>query len=103
MKAAVRICRSSFRSVVLHLRQISLNGSGDMAVYRTVFVIEACPRKCWSRRVSIPRFARAYPVECLSICTCTGNGRPAAFPARLIILLMPSRSKGVSAGAIIPH
>jgi hypothetical protein len=26
-----------------------------------VFVIEACPRKCWSRRVSIPLAASAYP------------------------------------------
>jgi hypothetical protein len=27
-------------------RQMSLNGSGLIAVYRTVLVIEACPRKC---------------------------------------------------------
>jgi hypothetical protein len=39
-------------------RQISLNGSGLIAVYRTVLVMLAWPRKCWSRRVSIPRAAR---------------------------------------------
>jgi hypothetical protein len=40
-------------------RHTSLNGSGDIAVYLTVFVIEAWPRKCWSRRVSMPLFASA--------------------------------------------
>jgi hypothetical protein len=39
-------------------RQIFLNGSGDIAVYRTVLVILAWPRKCWSRRVSMPFAAR---------------------------------------------
>jgi hypothetical protein len=43
-------------------RQISLNGSGLIAVYLTVFVIEAWPRKCCSRLVSIPLAASAYPV-----------------------------------------
>ena len=38
-------------------RQISLNGSGDIAVYFTVLVIEACPKKCCRRRVSMPRLA----------------------------------------------
>jgi hypothetical protein len=44
-------------------RQTSLNGSGLIAVYLSVFVIEACPRKCWRRLVSVPLLANAYPVE----------------------------------------
>ena len=40
-------------------RQISLNGSELMAVYFTVLVIEAWPRKCCKRRVSMPFAARA--------------------------------------------
>jgi hypothetical protein len=32
---------------------MSLNGSGLICVYLTVFVIEACPRSCCRRRVSI--------------------------------------------------
>ena len=60
----------------------------------SVFAIEACPRKCWRRLVSIPRPARAYPVECRSMCTCTGKGSLAASPARSIILAMPIRPNG---------
>jgi hypothetical protein len=40
--AAVRRLRTS--QIGKFQRQMSLNGSGDMAVYRTVLVIEACPR-----------------------------------------------------------
>jgi hypothetical protein len=54
---------ASNRAEPIAYRQISLNGSGLIAVYLTVFAIEACPRKCWRRLVSIPLLANAYPVE----------------------------------------
>jgi hypothetical protein len=53
----------SYFAETITYRQTSLNGSGLIAVYLTVFVIEACPRKCWRRLVSIPLRANAYPVE----------------------------------------
>jgi hypothetical protein len=47
-------------SVLKHVHlQMSLNGPGLMAVQRTVFVIDACPRKCCRRRLSIPLPANA--------------------------------------------
>jgi hypothetical protein len=58
-----KVMRRAAAATASSQRQISLNGSGDIAVYLTVLVILACPRKCWSRRVSIPLAASAYPVE----------------------------------------
>jgi len=44
-------------------------------------VIEACPRKCWSRRVSIPLAARAYPVEWRSNVDVGRERQPSGFPS----------------------
>jgi hypothetical protein len=39
----------------------------------------------------MPLAARAYPVECRSMWTCTGKGGSAVSPARSIILPIPMR------------
>ena len=40
------------------------NPPGASFVYRTVLAIDAWPKKSWINRVSVPSFARAYPVAC---------------------------------------
>jgi hypothetical protein len=43
---ALALALGGFVGVLTHERQMSLNGSGLIAVYRTVLVILAWPRKC---------------------------------------------------------